>query len=74
MNLAIKESKTNYVFINSPDIFIKKEVIQNLVQSISEIDTFALLAPTYFDETIHKNYQTKKYEKTNQLGKEILCR
>ena len=65
MNLAIKESKTNYVFINSPDIFIKKEVIQNLVQSISEIDTFALLAPTYFDETIHKNYQTKKYEKTN---------
>ena len=65
MNLAIKESKTNYVFINSPDIFIKKEVIQNLVQSISEIDTFALLAPTYFDETINKNYQTKEYEKTN---------
>ena len=31
MNLAIKEAKTNYVFINSPDIFIKKEVIQSLV-------------------------------------------
>lgn len=65
MNLAIKESKTNYVFINSPDIFIKKEVIQSLVGSISEIGTFALLAPTYFDETIHKNYHTEKYGTKN---------
>ena len=56
MNLGIKLSKTNYVFINSPDIIISNNSIEKLVSKISLIDNFALLGPTYLDESINKNY------------------
>lgn len=56
MNLGIKFSKTNYVFINSPDIIISNNSIEKLVSKISLIDNFALLGPTYLDESINKNY------------------
>lgn len=56
MNLGIKFSKTNYVFINSPDVIISNNSIEKLVNKISLIDNFALLGPTYLDESVNKNY------------------
>jgi GT2 family glycosyltransferase len=69
MNLAIKESKTNYVFINAPDIVIKNKAIKDLVNSISLVENFSLLAPTQSNQFIHKNYFEKinAYEDKNFL-------
>jgi len=59
MNLGIKESATNYVMINSPDINISNDSIEKLLSAIGEERKFALFAPTYLDESIHKNYYKK---------------
>ena len=55
MNLGIKESLTDYVMINSPDIDISNDSIEKLFSEIKKIKNFALFAPTYSDESIHKN-------------------
>jgi len=64
MNLGIKSSKTNYVFINSPDVIISNNSIEKLVDKISLIDNFALLGPTYLDESVNKNYHELKNSNT----------
>lgn len=56
MNLGIKNSATKYVMINSPDISISNDSIQRLFSKIRKVKNFALFAPTYLDETVHKNY------------------
>jgi N-acetylglucosaminyl-diphospho-decaprenol L-rhamnosyltransferase len=59
MNLGIKESMTNYVMINSPDINISNDSIEKLLSEIGKERNFALFAPTYLDESFHKNYYKK---------------
>jgi GT2 family glycosyltransferase len=65
MNLGIKESATNYVMINSPDINISNDSIEKLLYEINKVKNFALFAPTYLDESIHKNYYKKFETKDN---------
>jgi GT2 family glycosyltransferase len=65
MNLGIKESATNYVMINSPDINISNDSIEKLFYEINKVKNFALFAPTYLDESIHKNYYKKFETKDN---------
>ena len=65
MNLGIKESTTNYVMINSPDINISNDSIEKLLSEIKKVKNFALFAPTYLDESIHKNYYKKFETKDN---------
>ena len=65
MNLGIKESATNYVMINSPDINISNNSIEKLLHEIDKVKNFALFAPTYLDESIHKNYYKKFETKDN---------
>ena len=67
MNLGIKESKTDYVMINSPDINISNHSINKLYTEAQKIKNFALFAPTYLDETIHKNFY-KKPEATDSFN------
>jgi len=55
-NLGIKESKTNYVKLTSPDINLSNESLKDLEECVSKIKDFAILAPTYDDESIYKNY------------------
>ena len=59
-NLGIKKSKTKYVFLNNPDIEISNLSINKLLDVAKKIKEFAILSPTYKNETIHKNYS--KYE------------
>lgn len=59
MNLGIKESTTDYVMINSPDINISNHNIDKLYIEAKKIKNFALFGPTYLDETIHKNFYKK---------------
>ena len=62
-NLGIKESKTNLVFLNPADVVISNQCLENLEECISKIKDFALLAPTYDDESVYKNYEVFNQEK-----------
>ena len=55
-NLGIKESKTNFVKLTSVDINLSNKSLKDLEDCVSKIKDFAILAPTYDDETIYKNY------------------
>jgi len=74
-NLGINESKTNFVKITSADVKITNKCLQDLENCIKEIKNFALLAPTYDDESVYKNYSIwdpKKilnYNINNKLSK-----
>jgi hypothetical protein len=50
---------------NSPDIDISNDSIEKLFSEIKKIKNFALFAPTYLDESIHKNYYKKFDVKDN---------
>ena len=70
-NLGIKESKTNLVFLNPADIVITNKCLENLEECISKIKDFTLLAPTYDDESVYKNYEIFDQEKINTSFKSI---
>jgi len=55
-NLGIKKAKTSYVFLNNPDIEISSKSIDILLLSAQKIIKFGILAPTYDNERIFKNY------------------
>ncbi len=56
-NLGIDEAKTEYVFLNPSDVFLPKKCINDLIECMNEFEDFAMLAPTYKDESIYKNYE-----------------
>ena len=62
-NIAIKESKTNFVFLNPADIVLSKKCIEDLEECVSKIKNFSILAATYDDESIYKNYEIWNPEK-----------
>ena len=64
-NLGIKESKTNLVFLNPTDVVITNKCLENLEECISKIKDFTLLAPTYDDESVYKNYEIFDQKKIN---------
>jgi N-acetylglucosaminyl-diphospho-decaprenol L-rhamnosyltransferase len=55
-NLGIKKSKTNLVYLSSPDTIIDNKNLQKLENCVSKIKDFSIFAPTYYDEKIYKNY------------------
>jgi GT2 family glycosyltransferase len=59
-NLGIRESRTNFVKLTSADIYLTNKCLEDLEDCISKIKNFAILGPTYDDETIYKNYRIWK--------------
>ena len=59
VNLGIRVSQNNFVCFLSPDVILPKECLENLEKIIIKLNNFALISPTYIDESIHKNYQIK---------------
>ena len=72
-NLGISEIKTDYVFLNPADVYLPPKCINELSQCIKEFDDFAMLAPTYKDETIYKNYElySNKPKLETPIGKKF---
>mgnify|MGYP003956130893 CR=1 FL=1 len=68
-NLGIKETKTDYVFFNPADVILPKKCIDDLLECVGKFNDFAMLAPTYKDETIYKNYEL--YSEKNLLKNNI---
>ena len=67
-NLGLEISKNNFTCFLSPDVTIPKGCFENLAKIIKSIKNFAILAPTYLDETIHRNYQIKNKKLLNDLS------
>ena len=44
-DVGIKESKTNFVFLNPADITLSNMCLSNLVECVSSIKDFAILGP-----------------------------
>ena len=56
-NLGIKKAKTKYVFLNNPDHSFSNETIKNLFECAEKIENFGIIAPTYKNEKVFKNYE-----------------
>jgi len=67
-NLGLQVSKNNFTCFLSPDINIPNGCFENIAEIIDRIKNFTILAPTYIDETIHKNYQIKNKKLLNDLS------
>jgi len=69
-NLGIKESKTNYVKLTSADVEISNKSLEELEECIKSIKDFAILGPTYHDESIYKNYKIWDSANKNKYKKD----
>ena len=65
MNLGIKKSRNNFVLCLTADIKITKKCINDLKKCVKKFTNFSLLAPTYNNEKIYKNYQIYKYKENH---------
>ena len=66
-NLGIKKAKTQFVFLNNPDIEIKNQAIKNLIACAKKIKNFGIISPTYKIQKIYKNYEIIKKKKVLYL-------
>jgi len=71
MNKAVELSDTKFVFLNPADVILSKECIVNLKECVNSFSDFILLAPTYEDETIFKNYDTFLFSKEKKNVKTL---
>lgn len=62
-NLGIKKAKTQFVFLNNPDIKIKNQAIKDLITCAKKIKNFGIISPTYKIQKIYKNYEIIKIKK-----------
>ena len=84
VNLGIKQSKNNFVLVLVADVNFSAEMIQNLKKCIEKFDDFALLAPVYENDDVHKNlnqidsdrmyHSIASYETLCELDKENLIK
>ena len=56
LNYGVKKSKNNFVLCLVADVFFEKQIFIKISELINEFKDFAVLAPTYKDEKIYKNY------------------
>ncbi len=68
LNLGIKQSKNNFVFCMVADLNISKECFSQISNIINQFKDFSILSPTYFDESVYKNYAIHN-KKTTELKK-----
>ena len=69
MNKAIELSNDQFVFLNPADVILPYDCLKNLIECIKNFNNFTLLAPTYKDEKIFKNYETFIFSKDKKINK-----
>ena len=72
-NIGINKSKTNYVFLNCPDVIISTKTLDNLVSCAEKLNNFGILAPEFYNTNNFNNYigAKKRLKKTNQNSKKF---
>lgn len=63
MNKAVELAADQFVFLNPADVILPYDCIKNLIECIKKFQNFTLLAPTYKNEDIFKNYEEFKFSK-----------
>ena len=58
-NLGLKHVKTDYAFILNPDVVLKEDAIEEIIDGSKKIDSFAILAPLSVD-TKYPNFKIDK--------------
>ena len=58
-NLGLKHVKTDYAIILNPDVILKKDTIEEIINCFHQIESFAILAPISTDPK-YPNYKIKK--------------
>ena len=58
-NLGLKHVKTDYAIILNPDVILKKDTIEEIINCSNQIEPFAILAPISTDPK-YPNYKIKK--------------
>ena len=66
MNKAIELSDDQFVFLNPADVILSHTCIQNLLNCLNNFKDFTLLAPTYKEEKIYKNYEEFLFSKERE--------
>lgn len=66
MNKAIELSEDQFVFLNPADVILPFDCIKDLIDCIKSFQDFTLLAPTYKNEKIFKNYEEFIFSKKKQ--------
>jgi len=69
-NLGLKEIKNSLVWLMTPDIDFSRNTIVDFEKLLKNFTDFALIAPTYIDAQVYKNYHIKKkiVKKEFQIG------
>ena len=68
VNLGVEKSKNNFVLIVTADVDFTKEMIENFEECIENFNDFALLAPVYKNDSIHKNFKIFNNKKINEIN------
>ena len=58
-NLGLKQVKTDYAIILNPDVILKKDTIEEIINYSNQIEPFAILSPISTDPK-YPNYKIKK--------------
>jgi N-acetylglucosaminyl-diphospho-decaprenol L-rhamnosyltransferase len=67
MNKAVELCKTNFIFLNPADVIIPFECAKGIIDCIKNFDEFTLLAPTYNNEAIFKNYEENIFSSESEI-------
>ncbi len=72
-NLGIRETKTEYIFLNPSDVVLPKKCVDELIECLKTFKDFAIFAPTYKDEEIYRNYEiySNKPKINNNIAKKF---
>ena len=65
LNLGIEKSLSKFVFCMVADLNISKECFLKIENILDKFTDFSIISPTYFDESIYKNYTLKKNQPAN---------
>ena len=69
-NLGIIKSNTKYVYVLNPDVLLKNDTLQNINNSISKLENFAILSPLS-DNPQYPNYRLN-FDKAQKSDNKII--
>ena len=73
VNIGIKESKTQMVFISQPDVKLIDNCVDKLIECVKDFKDFSLLAPRDLNNKVYTNYEIyKSYQKPDNKNKFFL--
>ena len=67
-NLGLSEITNDLVWVMTPDIECAKDTIVNFEKILKNFTDFALIAPTYIDTKIYKNYHILNNQAKNKIN------